>query len=172
MIGEWGWSKALVLLQGLRRAILCCCQTWWFHRQGSSRAALPRWISLPAAAEDACQQVQFGAELLAKDKTLAPKTVNASTRICVLMGRQYWEAPEDGGICRNRRHAHMTLGKVAQLMADGKMEMVAGVFTNERGEEVPTWIPVARFVNARRWRPEVSKGLGAPMMVLQLVPGG
>lgn len=107
-----------------------------------------------------------------KDKTLAPKTVTASTRICVLMGRQHWEAPEDGAICRNRRHAHMTLGKVAQLMADGKMEMVPGVYTGARGEQVATWIPVARFVNARRWRPKVSKGLGAPMMALQLVPGG
>lgn len=128
---------------------------------------------LPAAAKDACQKVQFGAELLAKSKkTTAPGTVNGSTRICVLVGRQYWEAPEDGSVCRNRRHAHMTLGRVEALMAEGKMEMVRGVITLADGTEEAAWIPVARFVNARRWTPKLSKGEGAPMMTLQLVPGG
>lgn len=105
-------------------------------------------------------------------KGTAPETVNAATRICVLVGTQGWEAPEDGCRCRSRRHAHMTLGKVEALMNDGKMEMVRGVFTHADGAEEPAWIPVARFVNARRWAPKLSKGLGAPMMTLQLVPGG
>ncbi len=99
---------------------------------------------------------------------LIPREVNAHTRICVLMGRQHWEAPQDGKPCSNRRHAHMSLGKVAALMSEGKMEMVPGVYTDERGVEHPTWIPVARFVNARRWAPRMS----GKMMVLQLVPGG
>lgn len=101
-------------------------------------------------------------------KGLIPPTVNASTRICVLMGRQYWESPERGERCTNRRHAHMTLGKVEELMREGKMEMVGCQYVDERGVERPTWIPVARFVNARRWAPRMS----AKMMVLQLVAGG
>jgi ribosomal protein L18E len=84
------------------------------------------------------------------------------------MGRQYWEAPEDGKPCANRRHAHMSLGKVSELMRDGKMEMVSGVYVDDEGVEHATWIPVARFVNARRWAPRMS----AKMMVLQLIPGG
>lgn len=100
--------------------------------------------------------------------TRAPRTVTAHTRICVLMGRQYWAAPGDGKPCTNRRHAHMTLGKVEALMAEGKMEMVPGQYTDANGIEQVSWIPVARFVNARRWAPRMSE----KFLTMQYVPGG
>lgn len=88
------------------------------------------------------------------------------------MGRQFWDPPENGGVCENRRHAHMTLAKVEAMMREGTMEMVRGIYTDERGLEQETWIPVARFVNARRWSPRLSGAGHGRMMVLQLVAGG
>lgn len=136
-----------------------------------SNERAPSGPSLPAeslarSSRNRSQRTQKGCAL--SKKTLIPATVTASTRICVLMGRQHWDSPADGQRCTNRRHAHMTLGKVAELMREGKMEMVGGEYTDERGMKHPTWIPVARFVNARRWAPRMS----AKMMVLQLVAGG
>ena len=99
-------------------------------------------------------------------------SLGPSTRICVLFGRQSWTAPEPGKRCDVHEHGHMSLGKVEALMAEGKMEMVAGVYTDAAGREESTWIPVARFVNAQRWMPKLSRGEGAAMMTLQLVRGG
>lgn len=84
------------------------------------------------------------------------------------MGRQHWEPSTEGKPCSDRRHGHMTLGKVSDLLAEGKMEMVPGQYVDERGVTRQSWIPVARFVNARRWVPRVS----GKFLTMQYVSGG
>jgi hypothetical protein len=91
-----------------------------------------------------------------KSKSLPPAGIGPNTRICVVGLKEQWAAPVDGKACTNRRHVHMGLGRVEQLMADGLMEMVRGLWTNAQGEEEPAWIPVARFVQARHLRPKYS----------------
>lgn len=98
-----------------------------------------------------------------------PVKLSPTTRICCLTGNEQWESPEDGKTCRSHRHGHMTLWKCEQLIADGKMEWVKGIEILAGGKEKPIWIPVAKFVNARRWRKTYSGGVVA---VMQLVAGG
>ncbi len=63
----------------------------------------------------------------------------------------------------------MTLWKCEQLIFDGKMAWVKGVEILPDGKEKSVWIPVAKFVSARRWRKKMSGGFVA---VMQLVAGG
>ena len=67
----------------------------------------------------------------------------------------------------------MILSHVQALVAEGRMEWVAGERTVRRkGVEVvqPAWIPVARFIKARTWRKTISDRTGAgPMACMQLV---
>lgn len=105
-------------------------------------------------------------------RTRKPIGIGPQTRICCLTGNEQWEMPSDGMSCTSKRHGHISLCKVEQFLADGKMEMVRGYRVNHRGIEEPAWLPVAKFVNARRWRKTMSVGDGAPMATMQLVAGG
>jgi hypothetical protein len=104
-----------------------------------------------------------------------PAGIDASTRVCCLTGREEWSSPPPGESCKSRRHGHMSLGKVQALVDDGKMEMVQGICQKFRKGvwiEESCWIPVARFVNARRWRKTLSFDGGAAVATMQLVRGG
>ena len=82
--------------------------------------------------------------------------VDRHTRICCLTRGETWTAPPAGKPCMNRQHGHLSLGKVEELMAKDGMEMVRGLYVDERGVQEETWIPVARFINSRRWARRIS----------------
>lgn len=113
---------------------------------------------------------------MAKNRSLAPATITANTKICCLSGREEWVAPPDGQACRSKRHGHITLAKVESLVADQRMEWVPGVqavFRKGVWVEEKVWIPVARFVKAKRWKKTISfEERGAPIATMQLVAGG
>lgn len=90
-------------------------------------------------------------------------------RICVLIGKQTWEASPDGQACASRRHSHMTRTTVDRLVNEGKMVYIKGVKQNRKGVEEPVWIPVATFVIARRWRKKMSVDENGAMATMQLV---
>ena len=96
---------------------------------------------------------------------------NPDTIICCLYGlKDSWTAPPAGERCKSKAHGHITLGRVAQLVDEEKMEMVAGEQKDADGEPHPSWIPVARFVRPKRWKAKISgRGTGASMRVMQLV---
>lgn len=73
----------------------------------------------------------------------------------------------------NRRHGHLSLGKVEGLLAQGSMEMVLGTYADPQGREWPTWIPVARFVDSKHWARRISYDPASHtgMVVMQMVPG-
>ena len=102
-----------------------------------------------------------------------PAEVNRHTRICCLTRGESWVAPPAGRACGNRQHGHLSLGKVEELMALGCMEMVKGIYVTPQGAEVETWIPVARFLDSRRWarRVSVDPRMRAGMVTMQLVAG-
>jgi hypothetical protein len=106
-----------------------------------------------------------------------PRSVGPKTQICCLTGKQTWTAPEQGQPCRSKAHGHITYAKVVQLVDEEKMEWVAGirqVFKAKTSEWVAEscWIPVARFVNARRWKKTPSFDGLSSVATMQLVAGG
>lgn len=106
-------------------------------------------------------------------KKIAPVGIGAHTRICCLTRGESWTAPAPGKPCMNRRHGHLSLGKVEGLLAQGSMEMVLGTYLDAQGVERETWIPVARFVDGRRWTRRISyhPASRTGMVTMQLVPG-
>lgn len=99
------------------------------------------------------------------------KAKSVVDRICCLMLGESHVAPE--GFCENRRHGHMTRGKVDELVSEGRMEWVSKVEERmTRGKLVDYEVeqPVARFVPGPEWRKTISDPAGAaPMAVMQLV---
>ena len=106
-----------------------------------------------------------------------PKSIGPKSQICCLTGRQEWVAPEVGQPCRSIAHGHITYAKALQLIDEEKMEWVAGtrrVFRSKTAEWITEacWVPVVRFVNARRWRKTMSSAGSGPVATMQLVAGG
>ena len=97
-----------------------------------------------------------------------PAGLKPNTRICCLTGKAEWTSPPRGQACTSRRHGHMNLDRVEGLVAEERLEWVAGQQV-VKGKVVDVWIPVVRFVVARHWRKTMSKGLGAAVAVMQLV---
>lgn len=87
-------------------------------------------------------------------------------RFCVLEGGQEYEPFI--GHCDSRAHRHVSRDRREHLLSSGQYAQSWGVLL-VKGEEKPVELPAIERVGQLTWRKRMSRGLGAPVAVMQLV---